>query len=126
MALRDRRGFSLLEMLVALSIHGLVLGTLYRAATGATRNVAVAERYSYAVLLAESLLADHGAALGPGASVAGDSGGFRWQVSGQPLERETGDPVELQRLTATVRWEGGGDRQVQLVSYAPLREVADL
>ena len=52
-------GFSLLEMLVAVTILGLALGALYQAASGATRNVRTAERYAYAVELASSLLANN-------------------------------------------------------------------
>ncbi|HAN69406.1 MAG TPA: general secretion pathway protein GspI, partial [Halieaceae bacterium] len=47
----DRRkegGFSLIEMIVAIVILALSLGMLYQAAAGATRNVRIDERYSYA------------------------------------------------------------------------------
>ena len=52
-------GFSLIEMLVALVVLSLSLGVLYQAATGATRNVRVAAEYTDAVMLAESMLAEH-------------------------------------------------------------------
>ena len=52
-------GFSLLEMLVAISILALALGALYQAAAGATRNVRIDEKYAYSVELARSLLAEH-------------------------------------------------------------------
>ena len=56
---RADRGFSLIEMLVALVVLSLSLGALYQAAMGATRNVRVAAEYVDAVMLAESMLADH-------------------------------------------------------------------
>src|SRR5690606_40398158 len=52
-------GFSLIEALVAMVILALSLGALYQAAAGATRNVRVDERYTYAVQIAQSLLAEH-------------------------------------------------------------------
>ena len=52
-------GFSLIEMLVALVILALSLSVLYQAAMGATRNVRVASEYTDAVMLAESMLAEH-------------------------------------------------------------------
>ncbi|MBL6699470.1 MAG: type II secretion system protein, partial [Luminiphilus sp.] len=59
--LRDvaNKGFSLIEMLVALVVLSLSLGVLYQAAAGATRNVRVAAEYTEAVMLAESKLAEH-------------------------------------------------------------------
>ena len=51
------KGFSLLEMVVAISILGLTLGALYQAVSGATRNVRTDEKYAYGVELARSLLA---------------------------------------------------------------------
>ena len=51
------RGFSLLEMLVAMSILAMSLGALYQAVSGATRNVRSDERYAYAIELARSLIA---------------------------------------------------------------------
>ena len=122
---RPASGFSLLELLVALAILGLVLGTVYRAATGATRNVAVSERYSFAILLAESLLADYGSRMDPGSVRSGDSGGYTWRVSSEALPEEAGDPVVLQRVSATVGWEGGGSRQVELHTFEPVVSSGD-
>ena len=50
-------GFSLLEVLVAITILALALAVLYQAASGATRNVRSDEKYAYGVELARSLLA---------------------------------------------------------------------
>ena len=51
------RGFSLLEMLVALVILSLSLGALYQGATRAIQNTSVADQYTRAVMLAESMIA---------------------------------------------------------------------
>ena len=68
-------GFSLLEMVVAISILALALGALYQAAGGATRNVRVDEKYAYGVELARSLLADNGSVPGLGVNATGETEG---------------------------------------------------
>ncbi|MEZ5572078.1 MAG: prepilin-type N-terminal cleavage/methylation domain-containing protein [Halioglobus sp.] len=79
-------GFSLLEMVVALLILALALGTLYRAASGATRNVRIDERYAYGVELASSLLADNGMVPNSGVNISGEtSSGFHWYVKTQAV-----------------------------------------
>ena len=116
---RQLGGFSLLEMLVALSLLGLVLGTLYQAATGATRNVALAERYSYAVLLAESLLADASGLGGAPRELTGSSGGYQWRVRRAAVPGGGRGSLTLQRVTATVSWEGGGNSEIALTTIIP-------
>ena len=48
-----QRGFSLVEMLVAMVILSLSLGVLYQAAAGAIRNARVSGEYTEAVILAD-------------------------------------------------------------------------
>ena len=75
-------------MVVAIAILGLALGALYQAASGATRNVRVDERYAYAVELARSLLADSAVVPANGEQRRGETaGGFVWRVDAQPLPR---------------------------------------
>ena len=69
-------GFSLLEMVVAISILAFALGTLYQAAGGATRNVRVDEKYAYGVELARSLLADNGSVPASGVNATGETDGW--------------------------------------------------
>ena len=65
-------GFSLLEMLVAISILALALGSLYQAASGATRNIRTSERYAYGVELARSLLSENAMVPQRGVNNSGD------------------------------------------------------
>ncbi|MEM1113671.1 MAG: prepilin-type N-terminal cleavage/methylation domain-containing protein [Pseudomonadota bacterium] len=113
-------GFSLLEMLVALSILALSLGALYQAVSGATRNVRTDERYAYAVELARSLVALNAVVPAGGLQERGETeGGFIWQVQSLPLGRgSTGLPDgALQDLAVEVAWlDGSKRRQVVLNS----------
>ncbi|MEM7692210.1 MAG: prepilin-type N-terminal cleavage/methylation domain-containing protein [Pseudomonadota bacterium] len=118
---KSRRGFSLLESLVAITILGLSLGALYQAVGGATRNLRTDERYAYAVELARSLVADHSIVPEAGMSQSGETaGGFRWAVSASPVPVATPSrirPGQLQRLQVNVSWpEGRGTRGVTLHS----------
>ena len=114
-------GFSLIEMLVAMVILGLTLGVLYQASAGAARNVRLDERYTYAVQIAQSLLADH-ARLPPGglqlSGTAGDD--YRWELIGSPLDVDPSLPdATLYQLDVVVRWEGDGSREVALTTVVP-------
>jgi general secretion pathway protein I len=121
---RPARGYSLLELLVAISILGLSLGALLRSSTTATRNVATDERYVYAVELSKSLLAQYSFVPADGFALAGEtSGGFRWRVDARPRAR-TGTSRfaagTLQDIQVAVSWQDGGrERSVELVSVVP-------
>ena len=107
-------GFSLLEMMVAISILALALGSLYQAASGATRNVRTAERYAYGVELARSLLADNAMVPRGGVQLSGETaGGYSWRVDTSPRERKRGDRarVELHDIEVVVAWSDGSKRR---------------
>jgi general secretion pathway protein I len=111
------RGFSLLEMMVAIAILALCLGVMYQAVSGATRNVRNDERYAYAVELARSLLADNARVPDTGTVARGETaGGFRWQVTAEPVPLAEGalQPGALQWLAVAVRWDDG-DRRREVV-----------
>ena len=108
------RGFSLLEMLVAISILALALGALYQAASGATRNVRTDEKYAYGVELARSLLAANARVPADGISTSGETaGGFSWRVDTRPLnfERTALASASLQTIEVGVSWLDGGKRR---------------
>ena len=111
---RASRGFSLLEMVVAIAILGLALGALYQSAGGATRNVRVDEKYAYGVELARSLLAMNAQVPADGLSNRGETaGGFAWQVETRPLDlqRTALANVSLQTIEVAVSWIDGGKRR---------------
>ena len=130
-------GFSLLETLVALVILSLALGALYQAAAGATRNVRVAEQYTRAVALAESMLSEHSYIMEPNSSLVGEFEEFTWQVLSWPVPDpartaaagEAVLPVQglpLQYLQVWVRWPGpSAQRELDLLTVVPLRGVVE-
>jgi general secretion pathway protein I len=130
--LRDvaNKGFSLIEMLVALVVLSLSLGVLYQAAAGATRNVRVAAEYTEAVMLAESKLVEHSYITEESYSASGEFGEYSWSVSSWPAVYENVTspdqmpllPRPLQYLEVIVSWAGGSDkRSLDLLTVVPLR-----
>ena len=128
------RGFSLIEMLVALVVLSLSLSVLYQAAMGATRNVRVASEYTDAVMLAESMLAEHSHVTEENFAVTGRYAQYDWRVSSWPAQVDDGlDPEQravapraLQYLEVVVSWPGrSAPRNFNLLTVVPLREPAE-
>ncbi len=117
------RGFSLLEVLVAFVILGLVLGTLMEIFSGGLRNVSRAGEFQRAVLLGQSKLASVGIEmpLKEGESSGEFDANYRWQVSIRPYmdsqmeaAQQAGTPVAVLPVTllevdVRVSW-GGADQ----------------
>jgi len=128
---RRNGGFTLLEVLVALSILAVSYGTILQIFGGAARKAALAGEYRRALIIAESQL-DFAAANIANSSV-GDSvavvGKFQWQVSYSPAyEYSIGtSPARFQPtvVTVNVSWSdaAGKSRVVTLttVRLAPGR-----
>ena len=114
----DRRrgcgGFSLLEILVAITILALSLAALYQATSGATRNVRTDEKYAYAVELARSLLTNYSVVPTSGVDLSGETGGgYQWQVFSQPIDlsRSSLKMGSLHTIEVTVSWDDGSRRR---------------
>lgn len=125
------RGFSLLEVLVAFMFLALVGTALYRVFSSALQNVAAAEEYTRALLIAESRLAALGfekglAAGSESGEVEGDK--YRWTVAIRPYAPPEGAagagpsagplPVlgaKLVEAEITVSWPGPRDSSRQFV-----------
>ena len=118
---KGERGFSLLEMVVAVAILGFSLGALYQAAGGATRIVRTDEQRSYAVELARSLIALYAVVPPAGINETGvTEGGFAWRVVAKPVVLPEGILLAegtLQGLSVSVSWDDGPkEREVSLDS----------
>lgn len=127
---KGTRGFSLLEMVVAVAILGISLGALYQAAGSATRTVAIDEKTAYAVELARSLLAINATVPMAGMDDSGETGGgFEWSVAAAPIEVPAESPLAaglLQHINVVVRWaDAGRDREIALESVVAGMEAPE-
>ena len=107
---RSVAGFSLLEMMVAITILSLSLGVMYQAVSGATRNVRADEKYAFGVELARSLLAENAKVPRAGISKRGETaGGYRWAVLSTPVENSSNKLKQgsLQEIEVIVAWDDG-------------------
>lgn len=117
------RGFSLLELLVAVAVMGLALTLLYRIDASAVRGVGDYAAQQRAGVLARSLLDARDAVPAAGWQEAGEDAGFAWSVSSAPWPTppglEVGAPL-LHEVTVSVRWAGrAGPQQVELRTLLP-------
>lgn len=112
---RKQGGFSLLEILVAFSILAVSLGILNNIFSTGMRTAVVAEEYTSAVQIANSLMAKTGVEtlLQSQQTTGIENDKYRWQVLVSPfkLTMDAIDtsiiPAELYMVTVKVSW--GGD-----------------
>jgi len=111
---RAARGFSLLEILVALTVAALVLAPLFQVFGTGLRTARIGDAYTRATLLAQSRLAAFGVERtgrdGTQEGVSED--GMRWQVRAVPLPWEAETPSLLMRarpfvVRVEVHWDDG-------------------
>jgi general secretion pathway protein I len=121
------RGFTLLEVIVALAIASFAFAGLFRAGSSGLFAADTAARTEEAVERGQSHLAALGrdVAILQGDSEGDDGGGFRWRLRVQPLASEAtagqqGDNtgrVTLFDVQVAISWKDGGhDRAVVLRS----------
>ena len=126
MQANKQRGFSLLEILIAFSILALSLGIFLKIFSAGVNTAAVAENYTAAVQIAESLMAKTGVEtpLQAGQAAGLENEKYYWRVE---VSTFTFNPehVDVTTLTAalfkvkvTVNWGDGNanDRQVELTT----------
>ncbi len=122
--MRPSRGFSLLELLVALSIMGMALGLLYQASTGALRGVGDLDLDQRANVLAQSILESRDAVPAAGWNESGRAAEINWQVSTGPYEtavgREKPGVPRLHQVRVVVEWDSWrGPHRLELHTLLP-------
>ncbi len=108
-------GFSLIEVLVAFVVMGLVVGTLLQLFGSSMQSVALSDEYSFAIQVAESRLAAVGNDIEvKEGSVSGEEkgSGYRWDVRMEPIEfsdklKEIPIPLQMYRVEVVVTWKSG-------------------
>lgn len=121
---RASRGFSLLELLVALSIMSMSLGLLYQASTGALRGVGDLDMDQRAGVLAQSILDARDAVPAAGWSESGRSANMDWSVASALYEtaiaRASPAVPRLHEVRVVVEWGGWrGRRRLELHTLLP-------
>jgi general secretion pathway protein I len=103
------RGFSLLELLVAMAILGMSLGLIYRASAGAASGMASVELQSRAAAELESLLAWRDTVPEGGWHAAGRRAGLDWRIDSSPWAGSITDSrtVPLHEVQYSVSWAVG-------------------
>jgi general secretion pathway protein I len=121
-----QQGFSLLEILIAFSILALSLGILLKIFSAGVNTAMIAENYTAAVQLSESLMAKTGVEtpLQTELSTGLENNLYHWQVEVTPfiLNSDFTDTkisaAELFKVKVTVNWgeDNARDRQVELIT----------
>ena len=124
------KGFTLLEVIIALIIAGMAAVALFEAVGSGLHQTQTASMYDQAIVRAKSRLAAavHGAKLEPGDRRGDDGGGFQWRTRVVPVtsaalrsgvlagtRAAASYPVVLYAITVWVGWnDGTTERQVRL------------
>lgn len=117
-------GFSLLELLVALSIMSMSLGLLYQASTGALRGVADLDIDQRAHVLAQSILETRDAVPEAGWNERGRAVEMDWRVTSAlyptAVARANLTVPPLHEVRIVVEWESRrGQRRIELHTLLP-------
>lgn len=107
-ALRSSRGFTLLEVIIALAILGVGFALAMELLATGIRSVKASEEYTQAVLLVRQKMAETAvtASLDGSTDVGEFDGGFRWTSEIYPLPQEKDLPAQLYQVRVRVTWPG--------------------
>ncbi len=116
-----QQGFSLLELLIAFSILALSLSILLKIFSSGVNTAIVAEEYTTAVQIAESLMARAGveSPLRIGQISGQENEDYHWLVETSPYQfnpegLELPTQVEFFKVDVTVSWGDSDERQLEL------------
>ena len=135
--MKCRKGFSLLEVIVAFALTSIVLAAVYSAFAGASNRASRAVDRQYAALLAESMLEETLALPAKAGRRSGVFHGYEWTVTTTRVSRaispismlndarahapeEQRDSARLYKVFLRVQWNRGRAKKVDelvLVSY---------
>jgi type II secretion system protein I len=125
---RDARGFTLVEILVALSILSVSLTVLFSIFTMNLARARQSEDEMAARTLAQSLIAQADAVGDPQMGARSGTAGreFAWRLDLRPYGKNTSSSgMALAGVTASVSWNGsGGRRSLTLYSLRPVPREA--
>lgn len=127
--MNSARGFTLIEILIALTLFAVVGGTLLQLFQSGLRTARLADDRTHAVFLARSKLAELQAHthLEPGILSGSFEEGYRWEAILSEARDDTRDPSRWLlplALTLTVSWgESGEQREFTLRSLLLSRAV---
>ncbi len=107
-----QQGFSLLEVLVAFAILALSIGILLKIFSGGANTALLAEEYTAAVQIAESLMTKEGVEtpLQIGEITGIEDAKYSWRVTVSPYRFSPGEvdtvnlPAQLMKVDVLVRW----------------------
>ena len=124
-ATERQRGFSLLEILVAFAIAAVALGMIYRVMGNDARQAGSLAQRERA--LAQSLLAAYTVVPPQDVHDSGSSAGYAWNIDSAPYptatDRANPQAPHLHELRATVSWDDGGGRSIELRTLRPERRL---
>jgi len=123
--LRTERGFTLLEIMVALAIMGIALTVILQQFSAGLRTVRMTRDYTTALIHAREKLEE--LCLAKKLSEKEESGefedGYKWQVMIAPYEEEKKEGstefllLSMYKVTSVVSWEAGNkEREVELAT----------
>jgi len=120
---KDQRGFTLLEIVVALTISAIALPVLLQAFSQGTKNYSLIENKATAIYLLKLKMAEIEMEGYP--ELGADEGDFaadsRFKWASEVTETDT---EGLRQLTVTIFWqERGQERTVQLSTYISDRSI---
>lgn len=127
-----QQGFSLLEILIAFSILALSLGILLKIFSAVVNTAIIAENYTTAVQISESLMAKTGieTPLQIGQTTGIENNIYHWQIEISPFTFNDDQidtkilPAELFKVKISVHWGDDmlSDRQLELTTLKLLNK----